>query len=82
MQQTGNDTASTIKETTAKLQRLLVEMTEKARETQKRLTKLEVKRDPTPAQEAEADRLTDEAETLEARIDVIDRALAVLLDFR
>lgn len=82
MQQTGNDTASTIKETTAKLQRLLVEMTEKAKETQKRLAKLEVKRDPTPAQEAEADRLTDEAETLEARIEVIDRALAVLLDFR
>lgn len=82
MQQTGNDTASTIKETTAKLQRLLVEMTEKARETRKRLDKLEAKRDPTPAQEAEADRLTDEAETLETRVDVIDRALAVLLDFR
>ena len=82
MQQTGNDTANTIKETTAKLQCLLVEMTEKARETQKRLATLEVKRDPTPAQEAEADRLTDEAETLETRIDVIDRALAVLLDFR
>ena len=72
---------STIKETTAKLQRLLVEMTEKARETRKRLDKLEAKMDPTPAQEAEADRLTDEAETLEARIEVIDRALAVLLDF-
>lgn len=82
MQQTDNDTANTIKETTAKLQHLLVEMTEKARETQKRLATLEVKRDPTPAQEAEADRLTDEAETLETRIDVIDRALAVLLDFR
>ena len=82
MQQTGNDTASTIKETTAKLQRLLVEMTEKARETRKRLDKLEAKRDPTPAQEAEADRLTDEAEVLETRVDVIDRALAVLLDFR
>ncbi len=82
MQQTGNDTASTIKETTAKLQRLLVEMTEKARETRKRLDKLEAKRDPTPAQEAEADRLTDEAETLETRVEVIDRALAVLLDFR
>ena len=82
MQQTGNDTASTIKETTAKLQLLLVEMTEKARETRKRLDKLEAKRDPTPAQEAEADRLTDEAETLEARIDVVDRALAMLLDFR
>ena len=82
MQQTGNDTASTIKETTAKLQRLLVETTEKARETRKRLDKLEAKRDPTPAQEAEADRLTEEAETLETRVDVIDRALAVLLDFR
>lgn len=82
MQQTGNDTASTIKETTAKLQRLLVEMTEKARETRKRLDKLEAKRDLTPAQEAEADRLTDEAETLETRVDVIDRALAMLLDFR
>ena len=82
MQQTGNDTASTIKETTAKLQALLVEVTEKARETQKRLDKLEAKRDPTPAQEAEADRLTDEAETLETRVEVIDRALAVLLDFR
>lgn len=82
MQQTGNDTASTIKETTAKLQRLLVELTEKARETQKRLDKLEAERDLTPAQEAEADRLTDEAETLETRVEVIDRALAVLLDFR
>lgn len=55
MQQTGNDTTSTIKETTAKLQRLLAEVTEKARETQKRLDNLETKRDPTPAQEAEAD---------------------------
>ena len=82
MQQTGSDTASTIKETTAKLQRLLVEVTEKARETQKRLDKLEAERDLTPAQEAEADRLTDEAETLETRVEVIDRALAVLLDFR
>lgn len=82
MQQTGNDTASTIKETTAKLQALLVEVIEKARETRKRLDKLEAKRDPTPAQEAEAGRLTDEAETLETRVDVIDRALAVLLDFR
>ena len=82
MQQTGNDTASTIKEATAKLQRLLVEVTEKARETQKRLDKLEAERDLTPAQEAEADRLTDEAETLETRVEVIDRALAVLLDFR
>lgn len=44
MQQTGNDTTSTIKETTAKLQRLLVKMTEKARETRKRLDKLEAKR--------------------------------------
>ena len=82
MQQTSNDTASTIKETTAKLQALLVEVTEKARETQKRLDKLEAKRDPTPAQEAEADRLIDEVETLETRVDVIDRALAVFLDFR
>ena len=82
MQQTGSDTASTIKEATAKLQRLLVEVTEKARETQKRLDKLEAERDLTPAQEAEADRLTDEAETLETRVEVIDRALAVLLDFR
>ena len=82
MQQTGSDTASTIKETAAKLQRLLVEVTEKARETQKRLDKLEAERDLTPAQEAEADRLTDEAETLETRVEVIDRALAVLLDFR
>jgi len=81
MQQTGNAMESTIKETTAKLQRLLVDMTEKRREAQKRLDNLEAKRDPTPAQEAEADRLTDEAETLEARIDVVDRALAVLLDF-
>lgn len=82
MQQTGNDTASTIKETTAKLQRLLVEVTEKRKEAQKRLDRLETKKDLTKAQQAEVDALTDIVETLEARIEVIDRALAVLLDFR
>lgn len=82
MQQTGNDTASTIKETTAKLQCLLVEMTEKRKEAQKRLDQLEIKQDLTKAQQAEVDALTDIAETLEARIDVVDRALAMLLDFR
>lgn len=82
MQQTENDTTSTIKETTAKLQRLLVEVTEKRKEAQKRLDRLETKKDLTKAQQAEVDALTDIVETLEARVDVIDRALAVLLDFR
>lgn len=82
MQQTGNAMESTIKETTAKLQRLLVDMTEKRKEAQKRLDQLEIKQDLTKAQQAEVDALTDIAETLEARIDVVDRALAMLLDFR
>lgn len=81
MQQTGNAMESTIKETTAKLQRLLVDMTEKRKEAQKRLDRLEIKKDLTQTQQAEVDALTDIVETLEARIDVVDRALAVLLDF-